>query len=91
MFRLAWKSLLGRKLRLVMSAFSIVLGVAFVVGSLMFTNLLSGSFDSLLRGAVADINPVGLSENAKIAFSSTETGWGSRYAADQGQWYLAGI
>lgn len=56
MFRLAWKSLLGRKLRLVMSAFSIVLGVAFVVGSLMFTNLLSGSFDSLLRGAVADVN-----------------------------------
>ena len=56
MFRIAWKSLLGRKLRLVMSAFSIVLGVAFVVGSLMFTNLLSSSFDSLLMGSVADVN-----------------------------------
>lgn len=56
MFRLTWKSLLGRKLRLVMSAFSIVLGVAFVVGSLVFTNLLSAGFDSLLKGSVADVN-----------------------------------
>ena len=32
MLRAAWKSLLGRKLRLLMSTFAIVLGVAFVAG-----------------------------------------------------------
>ena len=34
MLRASWKSLLGRKLRLFMSAFAIVLGVSFVSGSL---------------------------------------------------------
>lgn len=56
MLRAAWKSILGRKLRLLLSAFSIVLGVAFVSGSLIFTNLLSASFESLLKGQFADVN-----------------------------------
>ena len=42
MFRAALKSLLGRKLRLIMSTFAIVLGVAFVVGTLIFTDTRSG-------------------------------------------------
>lgn len=50
------KSVWARKLRLIMSALSIVLGVAFVAGSLMFTNMLSSSFDLLVRGALADVN-----------------------------------
>ncbi len=56
MLRAAWKSLLGRKFRLLLSALSIVLGVAFVSGSLMFTNLLGSSFDQILKGALADVN-----------------------------------
>ncbi|GAB3811571.1 ABC transporter permease [Tessaracoccus terricola] len=56
MLRAAWKSLLGRKIRLLMSAFSIVLGIAFVSGSLIFTNLLGNSFDQILSGAIADVN-----------------------------------
>lgn len=56
MLRATWKSLMGRKLRLLLSAFSIVLGVAFVSGSLIFTNLLSGTFDEIVKGTLADVN-----------------------------------
>ena len=47
MLRATWKSLLARKLRLLMSTFAIVLGVAFVAGSLIFTDTLSRSFTAL--------------------------------------------
>lgn len=56
MFRASWKSLIGHKLRLFMSTFAIVLGVAFLSGSLMFTDLLSQSLNGLLRGTIADVN-----------------------------------
>lgn len=47
---------MGRKIRLLMSAFSIVLGIAFVSGSLIFTNLLGNSFDQIFSGSIADVN-----------------------------------
>ena len=56
MLHATWKSLLGRKLRLVLSALSIVLGIAFVSGSLMFTNLLGSSFNDILKSGIADVN-----------------------------------
>ena len=61
MFKVGWKSLLGRKLRLLMSTFAIVLGVAFVVGSLIFTDTLSRSFDAIFASSVGDVvvRPVG--------------------------------
>ena len=52
MFRAAWKSLLGRKLRLLMSTFAIVLGVAFVAGSFVFTDTLSRSFTAIFASSV---------------------------------------
>lgn len=55
MLRAAWKSLLGRKLRLLMSTFAIVLGVAFVCGSLMFSDTLERSFTSLFASTVGDV------------------------------------
>ncbi len=55
MFRTAWKSLLGRKLRLIMSTFAIVLGVAFVAGSLIFTDTLGRSFTALFASTVGDV------------------------------------
>jgi putative ABC transport system permease protein len=59
--RAALKSLLGRKLRLVMSTFAIVLGVAFVVGSLIFSDTLNRSFTALFASTVGDVvvRPVG--------------------------------
>lgn len=55
MLRAAFKSLMGRKLRLLMSTFAIVLGVAFVVGSLVFSDTLSRSFTSLFSSSVGDV------------------------------------
>ncbi|GAA4907914.1 FtsX-like permease family protein [Tessaracoccus lubricantis] len=56
MLRATLKSVWARKVRLFMSALSIVLGVAFVAGSLIFTSMLSSSFDSLVKGSLADVN-----------------------------------
>ena len=55
MLRAAWKSLLGRKLRLLMSTFAIVLGVAFVAGTLVFTDTLSRSFTAIFASSVGDV------------------------------------
>ncbi|MFV0429789.1 MAG: FtsX-like permease family protein [Arachnia sp.] len=43
-------------MRLLLSALSVVLGIALVSGSLIFTNLLSESFNAILTSAVADVN-----------------------------------
>jgi putative ABC transport system permease protein len=48
MLRASWKSLLGRKLRLFMSAFAIILGVSFVSGSLIFTDTLGKAFSGIV-------------------------------------------
>jgi len=55
MLRAALKSLLGRKLRLVMSTFAIVLGVGFVSGSLIFGDTLNRSFTALFASTVGDV------------------------------------
>ena len=49
MLRASWKSLLGRKLRLFMSAFAIILGVSFVSGSFIFTDTLGRAFDGIVN------------------------------------------
>ncbi len=56
MIAASWKSLLGRKVRLLMSAFAVVLGVAFVAGSLIFTDMLGSAFNGIMNGTVADVN-----------------------------------
>ena len=55
MLRAAWKSLLGRKLRLLTSTFAIVLGVAFVAGTLIFTDTLNKSFTAIFDSTVGDV------------------------------------
>ena len=55
MLRAALKSLLARKVRLVMSTFAIVLGVAFVAGTLVFTDTLNLSFTALFASTVGDV------------------------------------
>jgi putative ABC transport system permease protein len=55
MWRATLKSLLARKARLLMSTFAIVLGVAFVVGSLVFSDTLNRSFTGLFASSVADV------------------------------------
>ncbi len=55
MLRAAFKSLLGRKVRLLMSTFAIVIGVSFVVGTLVFSDTLSRSFTALMASTVGDV------------------------------------
>ena len=52
---------MGRKVRLLMSTFAIVLGVAFVVGTLIFTDTLHKSFTAIFDSSVGDVvvRPVG--------------------------------
>lgn len=56
MLRAAWKSLMSRKIRLLMSALSIVLGITFVTGSLLFTQLLGSTYRQMLSSSVGDVN-----------------------------------
>lgn len=56
MFKTSLKSVWARKVRLLMSTFAIVLGVAFVAGSFMFTDSLNRAFMGITQGQVADVN-----------------------------------
>ncbi len=73
MLRAAWKSLMGRKLRLLMSTFAIVLGVAFVAGSLIFTDTLSRSFTAIFASSVGDVvvRPVGTGQGGRSVSDRT--------------------
>ena len=55
MLRATWRSLFARKLRLLLSAFAVILGVAFVSGSYVFTDTLDRAFTGLTSGAVGDV------------------------------------
>jgi len=56
MWRTTYKNLLAHKLRLAMSGLAIVLGVAFVSGTLIFTDTLSKTFTNLFAATSADVN-----------------------------------
>lgn len=56
MLKASLTSLWAHRSRLVMSALAVVLGVAFVTGSLLFTAKLGQTFDSILKGSIADVN-----------------------------------
>jgi putative ABC transport system permease protein len=51
MFKLTLKELSARKLRLFTTAFAVVIGVAFMAGTLIFTNTVGATFDSALAEA----------------------------------------
>lgn len=55
MLRATLRSLLARKLRLVLSGFAVILGVAFVAGSLIFTDTLGKTFDSIMDGSTGEV------------------------------------
>ncbi len=49
------RNVLARKVRLGLSAFAIVLGVAFVSGSFIFTDAMGDAFDGIIEGSTADV------------------------------------
>ncbi len=55
MLKMTWRALLARKVRLALSAFAIVLGVAFVSGSFIFTDAMGNAFDDIIEGSTSDV------------------------------------
>ncbi len=55
MLRATWRGIIAHKLRLVLSAVAVILGVAFVAGSYVFTDTLDRAFTGLTSGAVGDV------------------------------------
>ena len=51
MFRLTLKELLAKKLRLLTTALAVMLGVAFMAGTLVLTDTMNRTFDGLLSDA----------------------------------------
>jgi putative ABC transport system permease protein len=77
-FRATIKSLLARKLRLVLTALAIVLGVGFMAGTLMLTDTAIGAFDSLIGKTFQGINVV---VQGKAAFQQSAEG-GSSFGSE---------
>ena len=55
MLRATVRGILAHKVRLVLSGMAVVLGVAFVAGSYVFTDTLDQAFNGLTKGAVGDV------------------------------------
>src|SRR3954453_12946053 len=58
MLRLALKGALARRLRLALTAASIVIGVAFVSGTLVLTDTLNATFDQIFGNATKGVSVV---------------------------------
>ena len=78
MWRATLRSLLAHKLRLALSGLAIVLGVAFVSGTMIFTDTLSRTFNDLFQATAADVTvqprtafDVGLTGTGGSAATST--------------------
>ncbi|MBW3085519.1 hypothetical protein KEM60_01719 [Austwickia sp. TVS 96-490-7B] len=56
MLKASFKSLWARKVALLLSTVAIMLGTAFVGGSLTFTDMLDSTFKGIVGGSVADVN-----------------------------------
>ncbi len=55
MLKATWRSLKAHKARMLLSGLAVVLGVAFVVGTFIFTDTLKGTFDQLFANEVPDV------------------------------------
>ncbi|TCC00638.1 ABC transporter permease [Micromonospora zingiberis] len=71
MFRATLKSLLARKVRLVLSGLAVVLGVMFVSGAFVLTDTLGRSFDSLFADAYAEVD-VNVAAKPKLEIGEME-------------------
>jgi putative ABC transport system permease protein len=56
MFQTTLKSLVARKLRLVMTSLAVLLGVAFMAGTLVLTDTIGATFDDLFADAYAGVD-----------------------------------
>src|SRR5829696_3983677 len=80
MLRATWKSLAARKLRLFLTALSIVLGVGFVAGTYVLTDTMNAAFEELFSQASSTSDLVVRSENA---FDNVAAGPGTGAAQER--------
>src|SRR3954465_1026716 len=52
---MTWRNLFARKVRLALSPFPIVPGVAVVAGSCLLTDAMGDAFDGIIEGSTADV------------------------------------
>ena len=71
MLRTAWRSLRHHKLRLVLSGLAVVLGVGFVVGTLIFTDTLNRTFTELFADTTSDVVVVPTQDVESSGFAGT--------------------
>lgn len=75
MFRLALKNVLHRKLRFVLTAIAVALGVAFVAGTYMLTDTMHAAFTTFFTSADSKID---LAVDSPSKLSSSVASWGDR-------------
>ncbi|WCN84410.1 ABC transporter permease [Micromonospora sp. LH3U1] len=71
MFRATLKSLLARKVRLILSGLAVVLGVMFVSGAFVLTDTLGRSFDSVFADGFSEID-VNVAAKPKVQLNEME-------------------
>ena len=71
MFNLILKNLAARKMRLLITSFAVMLGVAFMAGTLVFTDTIGRSFDGLFADANEGTDSY---IRAELAFDNEMTG-----------------
>lgn len=61
MWKLTWRTLLARKVRLLMSTLAVVLGIGFLSGVMTFSQGLGSTFDNIIKGSTPDavVQPAG--------------------------------
>ncbi len=71
MFRAALRSLFARKVRLVLTGLSVVLGVGFMAGTFVLTDTMTSAFNDLVDTSLSSIDVLVRSSNAFTAQSSS--------------------
>ncbi|MCJ7725019.1 MAG: ABC transporter permease [Acidimicrobiia bacterium] len=69
MFKMSWKGVLAHKVRLALTGLAIVLGVAFISGSFVFTDRMSSAFDDLFAGSTDGIDLI-VQEGGSLGFTA---------------------
>ena len=64
MFRAAWRSLLARKVRLLLTALSVVLGVGFMAGTYVLTDTMTKAFNQLIESSNIGVDVIVRGEQA---------------------------
>jgi len=73
MLRAAIKNLLGHKLRMFLTGFSIILGVSFVAGTYIFTDSISSTFNNLFSNVFSGIDVTVRPKKAEFGGNSSQT------------------